>query len=148
MRTNNTLIFKSQSLLLMRKLELLNSRVGGPSGPGGRTVSDCAKSVCWRTCLYVPARTVRPRSMDRPHEPKWVWAGTMCFESLYYRLSRFLPEPYVVLRWTVRPWLADSPPVLFKLVSALHFILIGPRLARLDFFWQRWHVSNDHYSRY
>jgi hypothetical protein len=48
--------------------------------------------------------------------------------------SGFLPGQYVVLRQTVRPWLADSPPVLFKLVSALVFHINGtwtvrPRLA-------------------
>ena len=48
--------------------------------------------------------------------------------------SGFLLEYYVVLRQTVRPWLADSLPVLFKLVSALAFYIdrsrtVQPRLA-------------------
>jgi hypothetical protein len=38
MSINNASVFKSQSLLLKRKLNLLSSVVGGPSGPGGQTV--------------------------------------------------------------------------------------------------------------
>jgi hypothetical protein len=43
--------------------------VGGPFGPGGQTVRDSAIEVCWHTCLCNPARTVRARRPDRPHEP-------------------------------------------------------------------------------
>jgi hypothetical protein len=36
----------------------------------------------------------------------------------------------MVLVWTVRPLLADSPPVLFKLVSALAFHINRSRTVR------------------
>jgi hypothetical protein len=62
MSINNASVFKSQSLLLKRKLNLLSSVVGGPSGPGGQTVR---------------------MSQDEFGQ------GWYIFESLYYGLSGF-----------------------------------------------------------
>jgi hypothetical protein len=42
----------------------------------------------------------------------------------------FLAGRYVVLVRTVRPWLEDSPPMLFKLVSALAFHIDRSRTIR------------------
>jgi hypothetical protein len=87
MSTNNASFFKSQSLLLKRNLKLLSSGVGGPSGPGGQTIRDSARGNCWCTYPCVLVRTIQPGLADHPHVPKWIWAGTVCFMSLYYGLS-------------------------------------------------------------
>jgi hypothetical protein len=88
--------------------------VGGPSGPGGRTVRNSAREVCWRTCLCNPAQTVHMTQIE-------FGQGQCVFESLHYGLSRVLARRYEVLVRTVRPWLVNSLPGLFKLVSALVF---------------------------
>jgi hypothetical protein len=69
MRANNASFFKIQSLLKKRKIKSLNSVVGGPFGPGGRTVRDSTREVYWRTCLCLPAWIIRARMPDCPHKP-------------------------------------------------------------------------------
>jgi hypothetical protein len=156
MKANNASFFKIQSLLKKRKIKSLNFMVSGPSRPGGRTIRDSTREACWRTCLCLPARTVRARRLDRPHKPNWVWAGTMCFESLHYRLSR------VFSRMIGGPS-ADRPAmvggqsarvVLIGQCSGIPYWQVPDRpaqaggLSGLDFFWQHWQVSNGLYNRY
>jgi hypothetical protein len=73
--TNNASVFKSQSLLLTCYIKFW---ILWPADRPGRTVHDSARGVCWRP-LCVPVWTVQPRSTHRSDEPKWVWAGTVCF---------------------------------------------------------------------
>jgi hypothetical protein len=154
MRASNTSFFKIQNLLKKRKN--INSVVRGPSGPGGWTVRDSAREVCWGHVSV----SLREPSGPRGRTVRITWIefgqGHCFFESLHY-------GPSGVFSWTISGLCADHPTmnggqsariVLTDQCSDIPSWQIPDRPAQeggpsgLDFFWQHWHVSNGLYSRY
>jgi hypothetical protein len=96
MRTNNALVFKSQSLLLKSNLKLLNSGVSEPSEPGGRTVHDSARGSAG---VRVPVFLCGPSAcakLELGRDDVFLCLCTM-------DCPGFLTRHYVVQGRTVRP---------------------------------------------
>jgi hypothetical protein len=96
------------------------------------------RGVCRCTCLCVLVRTVRPGLANHPAR---VGGPSACAKmdlgkdgvfwgSCTMKCLGFLSGRYLLLGQKVRPWLADCPPMLFNVVSALAFQVGRSRIVR------------------